>query len=134
MLSGLFGVLGALLAALGLYGLLAYTVARRFNEIGIRMALGATGRDVMGMVVKSAMALVAAGLLIGVPLAFWIRPVAASVVENLPADSSRADCSCRCRDARRRGIRCLAAGAPRRSCRADGRLAPRPLTASLTRR
>jgi predicted permease len=88
-LSGLFGALGALLAAIGLYGLLAYTVARRRNEIGIRMALGATRRDVTGMVVKSAMALVAAGLLIGVPLAFWVRPVAARVVENLPADSAR---------------------------------------------
>src|SRR5262249_61014907 len=50
MLSVLFGIVAAALVAIGLYGLLAYTVTRRINEIGIRMALGATGRDVIGMV------------------------------------------------------------------------------------
>jgi putative ABC transport system permease protein len=85
MLSGFFGGLGALLAAIGLYGLLAYTVARRTNEIGIRMALGATGRDVMRLVLKGALGLVCAGLIAGAPLALWGKRVAASMVENLPA-------------------------------------------------
>jgi ABC-type antimicrobial peptide transport system permease subunit len=82
-LSGIFGALGALLAAIGLYGLLAYTVARRTNEIGIRMALGATERDVTMMVLKSALGLVLAGLIVGAPMAAWSRRVVASLVENV---------------------------------------------------
>ena len=58
-------MLGALLAAAGLYGLLAYTVARRINEIGIRMALGATRSEYLRMVLADALAMVAAGLAIG---------------------------------------------------------------------
>jgi len=50
MLSGAFGALGSLLVAIGIYGLLAYTIARRINEIGIRMALGATRSTVFRMV------------------------------------------------------------------------------------
>jgi predicted permease len=84
MLSGFFGVVGALLAAIGLYGLLAYTVARRTNEIGIRMALGATRGDVIGMVLKAALSLVLAGVIVGVPAAFWGKRLAASLVEHLP--------------------------------------------------
>src|SRR6202011_1662642 len=79
-LSGFFGGLGAFLAAIGLYGLLAYTVARRTNEIGIRMALGATERDVIRMVQTSALALVCAGLAVGAPLAFWSKRFAAHLV------------------------------------------------------
>jgi predicted permease len=85
LLSGSFGGLGALLAAVGLYGLLAYTVARRTNEIGIRMALGATERDVTAMVLKSALELVCAGLLVGAPIAVSCKRFAASVVENVAA-------------------------------------------------
>jgi putative ABC transport system permease protein len=88
MLSGLFGALGALLAAIGLYGLLAYTVARRVTEIAIRMALGATPRDVTRMVLTSAIGLVAAGLVIGVPIAIWSRHLAASAVRAVTVDAA----------------------------------------------
>jgi predicted permease len=81
-LSAFFGGLGALLAAIGLYGLLAYTVARRTNEIGIRMALGATGRDVTAMVLKSGLGLVCAGVLVGAPLAASSKRVAARIIES----------------------------------------------------
>jgi predicted permease len=85
MLSVFFGGLGALLAGLGLYGLVAYTVARRTSEIGIRIALGATGRDVMWMVQGSALALVCAGLALGIPLAFVSEQVAVTFVDSLAA-------------------------------------------------
>jgi len=86
-LSGFFGGVAVLLAAIGLYGLLAYTVARRTNEIGIRIALGATRRDVTQMVLKQALSLVCVGLIIGAPIAIWIRHIAASMLEGLSAES-----------------------------------------------
>jgi ABC-type antimicrobial peptide transport system permease subunit len=86
-LSGWFGTLGALLAAIGLYGLLAYTVTRRRHEIGVRMALGAARGDVMRLVLRDALGTVGAGLTLGAPLAFWAKNVAASLIPNLPARS-----------------------------------------------
>ena len=83
--SRVLGAVGALLAAIGLYGPLAYTVARRTNEIGIRMALGATRGDVIGMVLKTGLALVLAGVAAGVPAAFWGTRLAAAMAEHLPA-------------------------------------------------
>lgn len=66
-LSGFFGALGVLLACLGLYGVISYTVTRRTNEIGIRLALGGTPADVLRMVLRESILLVLAGIVIGVP-------------------------------------------------------------------
>ena len=82
-LSMVFGVVGAVLVAIGLYGLIAYTVTRRTSEIGLRLALGATGSDVLRMVLTSAVVLTGAGIAIGVPVAWWTRRVGASLIENL---------------------------------------------------
>jgi predicted permease len=84
MLSAGFGALGAMLAAIGLYGLLAYTVARRTHEIGVRVALGAAGTDVMCMVLRDALWMVCAGLAIGAAPALWGKRVAASLIPDLP--------------------------------------------------
>jgi len=68
-LAGLFGLVALLLAAVGLYGVTAYTVAQRTNEIGIRMALGADRGNVVRLVLRGAFLRVLAGLLLGLPLA-----------------------------------------------------------------
>jgi predicted permease len=68
-LAGLFGVVALLLAAVGLYGVTAYTVARQTNEIGIRMALGADRQNVVRLVLQGAFMRVVVGLLLGVPMA-----------------------------------------------------------------
>ena len=64
-LLALFGVLGLVIAAAGIYGVMAYLVAQRTNEIGVRMALGATPRNVLAMVLARSAVLMAAGLVIG---------------------------------------------------------------------
>jgi predicted permease len=68
-LAGLFGVVALLLAAVGLYGVTAYSVAQRTNEIGIRMALGADRTRVFDLVLRGAFTRVAIGLALGLPLA-----------------------------------------------------------------
>jgi ABC-type antimicrobial peptide transport system permease subunit len=79
-LSICFGILAAALASIGLYGMMAYTVARRTSEIGLRMALGATARHVRALVLREAMTLAAAGLLIGLPAAFVAGRLARSLL------------------------------------------------------
>lgn len=70
-LCSAFGILALLLAAVGIYGTLAYSVARRKPEIGIRMAIGAQRHHVLWMVLRESAQIVAMGLLAGLPLAYW---------------------------------------------------------------
>jgi putative ABC transport system permease protein len=79
------GSLALLLAALGAYGVLAFAVAQRTREIGVRMALGATARNVQLMVVKQAMTLVALGFALGAPAAFAVTRVLRRLLFGLSA-------------------------------------------------
>jgi predicted permease len=79
-LSICFGLLAALLASIGLYGMMAYTVASRTPEIGIRMALGASLRNVRGLVLREAMTMAAVGLAIGLPAALATGRLARSLL------------------------------------------------------
>ncbi len=87
-LSGFFGGLGAVLAGIGLYGLLAYTVARRINEIGVRMALGATPGNISRLVLGDALRMVCAGLALGTAMVLWSRPLAANLLPDLKLESA----------------------------------------------
>ncbi|HEY3456286.1 MAG TPA: FtsX-like permease family protein [Bryobacteraceae bacterium] len=79
-----------MLAGIGLYGLLAYTVARRTNEIGIRMALGSTGRDVRSLVLRDAVRMVCGGIIAGIVRLLLTRPLAVSLIPNLKPDTTAA--------------------------------------------
>jgi putative ABC transport system permease protein len=86
-LLGTLGSVALLLAAIGLYGVMAYSVAQRTNEIGIRVALGAQPLDVLRMVIRESMALALPGLVVGSLLAAALaRMVSASLVEVSPRD------------------------------------------------
>ncbi|HJS56650.1 MAG TPA: ABC transporter permease [Vicinamibacteria bacterium] len=77
-MSAIFGGLATLLAVVGLYGVMAYSVARRTREIGIRMALGARMADIAWMVVREALTISAAGIVLALLSAFWLGRLVAS--------------------------------------------------------
>ena len=85
--AGIFGVLALLLGAVGLFGLIAFGVAQRTREIGVRLALGARASGVRNMVVRSGLTLVGLGLLIGFPLALLVgRGMRGLLIGTSPAD------------------------------------------------
>jgi predicted permease len=88
-LTGIFGGLALLLAAVGLYGLMSYMVTTRTREIGVRLALGARPAQVMGMVLGNALRMVVIGIIIGLPLALLSSRLIAGMVFGLtPTDAA----------------------------------------------
>jgi putative ABC transport system permease protein len=89
--AGLLGFLAALaltLAAVGIYGVFSYSVAARTREIGVRMAMGATRASVLGMILRQGAALVAAALMLGIPVALLLaRGLRSQLYRISPADS-----------------------------------------------
>jgi ABC-type antimicrobial peptide transport system permease subunit len=81
--SGCFGALALALACIGLYGVISYSVVRRTNEIGLRMALGEEKRDVFQMVVGNGIRLTLAGLSIGIAVAVILARVLSSLSQML---------------------------------------------------
>ena len=108
-LSGFFGALALLLAAVGIYGVMAYAVLHRTREIGIRMSLGAARRKVIWMVLRDALATTAAGIVIGFPLARWLAGFVATQLYGVkPTDAGTLFTAC----AVLAGVALLAAAIP----------------------
>jgi ABC-type antimicrobial peptide transport system permease subunit len=84
-LAGFFGALALLLASIGLYGVIAYSVARRRNEIGLRMALGARPGTVLRMVLSESLVVVALGLAVGIPAALACGRLVSSLLYGVKA-------------------------------------------------
>ena len=84
-LMSIFGAAALLLAAIGIYGLMAYSVEQRTQEIGIRLALGAHASQVKNMVVRQGMLLTLIGVAIGLGLAFWLTTFIASFLFGVRA-------------------------------------------------
>ena len=115
-LSALFGALATLLAVIGLYGVMAYTLQQRTREIGIRVALGAQPGNVIRMVMKEVVAIVGLGFAIGLPAAWLSSKLVASLLYGIqpttrPPSPPLWPCS--------RASPCLPATSPPRASRID---------------
>jgi ABC-type antimicrobial peptide transport system permease subunit len=84
-LSVAFGLLALALTCIGLYGILAYSIARRTNEIGIRLALGASRAETVWMVLREALALAAAGVVIGTPFVWLLGRASQTLLYGVSA-------------------------------------------------
>ena len=83
-ITSLFAVLSLILASIGVYGVIAYNASRRSTEIGVRIALGATRRDVIRLIVQGAFGLFLIGLLIGLPVMFVLNRLLGSQLYGMP--------------------------------------------------
>src|ERR1035438_9090594 len=88
VLMGVFGLLALGLSAIGVYGVMAYMVAEQTHEIGIRMALGAERQNVLGMIFRRGMLTIGAGLVVGLPIAWFFARLMASLVFGVSANDA----------------------------------------------
>ena len=119
MLAAAFGGLGTLLAAIGLYGVIAFSVARRTREIGVRMAIGANPRDVLSMVMRQGFSIVAIGLVAGSLLAAGAASALRGLLYGITPFDPIAWGLAHHGDDRRRRRRELRSGPPRDARRSD---------------
>ena len=122
-LTSLFGFLALVLASIGLYGVTAYSVERRTNEIGIRMALGADRMSVLKLVLRGALAQMAIALAIGIPVTIAAGHAMAAQLFGVKPYDPRILAGHHRRAGARRFSRGGGSGSPRRNARPDSRSA-----------